>query len=272
MIYSKEDLFEAALALNGSDKKYVITVFDDKIITRVKWMDAKHFSPSSVTPEMKSFEYVVEVDDNCKYTEKQTIPSKSKGKGMATIETVSFNPDEYTAPVKLLLDNSDFEKKSKTKKVFIIASISAVVIAAMIILFSCFGPKKPITAQEFSSAARSFGYRVSVDTELENAYAYVENVRVAIDYKDDYEIEFVVFRDSDYASDIFAIAEKNYWELGFVSKTVGTPEYDPDYETCSVSTFDSFYYASRIDNTLLIAEVGIEDKDEVKKFVEEIGY
>lgn len=43
MKYTKEQLFESALALNGDDKKYIITVEDNKIITRIKWMDAVFF-------------------------------------------------------------------------------------------------------------------------------------------------------------------------------------------------------------------------------------
>ena len=52
MKFTKQQLFESALALNGDDKKYVITVEGDKIITRVKWMDAVFFSPTAISDEM----------------------------------------------------------------------------------------------------------------------------------------------------------------------------------------------------------------------------
>ena len=45
-------VLNGALALNGNDKKYVITVEENRIITTAKWMDAVFFAPNTVTDEV----------------------------------------------------------------------------------------------------------------------------------------------------------------------------------------------------------------------------
>lgn len=78
---TKNEILNGALSLNGDDKKYNITVDGNKIITQVKWMDAVLFTSSSVTDEMKSFRFIVELcDDN---TWKELDESKSISKGVS---------------------------------------------------------------------------------------------------------------------------------------------------------------------------------------------
>ena len=44
--------------MNGDDKKYIITIEENKIITTVKWMDAIFFAPNIVTDEMREFKFI----------------------------------------------------------------------------------------------------------------------------------------------------------------------------------------------------------------------
>ncbi len=83
---NKNEIFEKALALNGDDKKYQITVEDDKIITRVKWMDATFFAPGTVSDEVRNFEYIVKIHNNGKYSEltKSSETTKSVSAGGAS--------------------------------------------------------------------------------------------------------------------------------------------------------------------------------------------
>lgn len=158
MKYTKQQLFEAALALNGEDKKYVITVEGDKIITRVKWMDATLFSPTSISNEMREFEYIVKVNDNGTYTEiAKTISSgtslstggfslnkrgmiggntytktiafgRNNQTGELGIISTSFSSKEYKSPIKELMKSSGYKKKMS------MAAISAIIISIFAVL------------------------------------------------------------------------------------------------------------------------------------------
>lgn len=160
MHLTKEELFESALALNGDDKRYIITVENNKIITRVKWMDATLFSPRSISREMKAFEYIVKVNDNGTYTEiTKTLSSgtslssggislskgglyggntysktiafgKNNQTGELGMVNISFNSKEYKHPVKELMKSSGFKKKASP------VAISAIIVSAFAVLFA----------------------------------------------------------------------------------------------------------------------------------------
>jgi len=77
------EVLSGALALNGSDKKYTITIEDNKIITTVKWMDAVFFSPGSVTDEVRNFKYIVKLNDDGTYTDLTESSALKKRAGLS---------------------------------------------------------------------------------------------------------------------------------------------------------------------------------------------
>lgn len=303
---NKEQVFEQALALNGNDKKYMITVEENKIITRVKWMDATFFSPGSISNEMREFEYTVEIDTNGKYRELDKSVSASKsinsngasynksifvgkqisfdrtigiGKNKQDGETgiidVSFNSEEYKTPVRNLLKNLGYKKKMGILgKIIIGASVFAIsaIIAAVILLVNL-NNKKPVSAKEFESIAKSNGYIVGIDDQLENSYDYIENVRIAIDTEDNYQIDLYILTDDEYAKEIF---ENNKAMLDDVAKEEGNSSYretsSSKYDGYSATTSESYLYVARIENTVVYANVNIEHQDEVQEFIKELGY
>lgn len=304
MKLTKAQLLEAALALNGDDKSYQITVEDDKIITRVKWMDAMFFSPDAITEEMKTFTYTVKVNDNGTYTEVDKTVSKSTsaksggfgyqksvfvgkqitvdktiglGKNKQTGQTgvigITFNSEEYKNPVRTLLKNSGYKKKMGTvTKVLIGAAILVVVAATLaIILINQTNNKKAVSVSDFEAAAESFGYQIAVDETVES-YDYVENVRIAVDTEDDYQIDLYVLSDADRAKTVYENNKATLEEK--LSRETGTSSsvHSPKYEKYSASTKESFLYIARVDNTVLYIDVDIEHKAEVEKFIKEIDY
>ncbi|MBR5239016.1 MAG: hypothetical protein IKW04_00380 [Clostridia bacterium] len=306
MKMTKEQLFEAALALNGDDKKYQITVEGDTIVTRVKWMDATFFSPDAITTEMQEFEYRVRIVSNGKYTELDKSVSKKKSAGRGGVDMnksvfvgkqVSFSKtigvgkdhqtgetgiisntfysEEYKAPVRNLLKEFGYKKKMSTMgKILLIGGIVAAVIAAVVIVLFClFGNKHPVSVENFESIAKDYGYQVAVDRNLESRYDHVQSVRIALDSPDDYQIDLYVLINEDYAKQVFETNKIQLQQLADSSSSkVSSSVSVFNYDKYAASTSDSYLYVARIDNTVVFAKTGIEDQSEVEAFINAIGY
>lgn len=62
-------LADAPLALNKSDQPWEVTVEDDSIVARWKWMDATFFSTTQVSDEIRSFTFTATLKENGKWKE-----------------------------------------------------------------------------------------------------------------------------------------------------------------------------------------------------------
>ncbi len=140
----KQNIIQGALSLNGDDKNYVITINQDCIITTVKWFDAIHFSPSAITDEVKSFKFIVRVNDDgtwseldtynskgnrtglggtsyvrkhfkgeYKYISKTIVFGKDRNNGKKGIVKISFNSEDYKRPVREYLTRYGYTKAKK---------------------------------------------------------------------------------------------------------------------------------------------------------------
>jgi len=74
-------LFDAPGALNKPDKPWEVTVEDNTIVARWKWMDASFFSPVQVTQAVKEYTFKVVLDDKGKYKEIDNVEKSSSGVG-----------------------------------------------------------------------------------------------------------------------------------------------------------------------------------------------
>ena len=139
-----KEVLQGVLALNGDDKKYVITTEDNKIITTVKWMDAVLFSSDSVTDEMKEFKFIAKLNDDGTWSEtdesksvKKSVGSggmsmsysgfkgkqisfnktiaigKNKEDGSVGVVKFQFNSEEFKKPVREYLTSCGFKKAKK---------------------------------------------------------------------------------------------------------------------------------------------------------------
>lgn len=135
------EVLQGALALNGEDKKYVITVEGNQIITKVKWMDAVFFTPGSVTDQVKEFQFIAKLNENGTWVEIDKTKSVTKSIGTGGISVsqngfkgkqiggsktiaigrkrdgdavgvvkVSFNSEEYKKPVSDYLERCGYKK------------------------------------------------------------------------------------------------------------------------------------------------------------------
>lgn len=306
MKMTKEELFEAALALNGDDKKYEITVKDDKIITRVKWMDATFFSPDSVTEEMKEFEYTVRVSDHGKYTEldqsvsvtksadrggigmkksifvgKQITFSKTVGVGKdnQTGETGvisnTFYSEEYKKPVRTLLKESGYKKKmGALGKVFLFSGIFVLLVAIVVTaILLHMDQKTPITADDFEALAASQGYETGEGLPTRFKDPHLETVRLAVDRVDAYQVEFYDYKDADLAKQAFADTKKQIDEY-FASQNITASSSSDlqNYQKYAVTTDAEYLYTARIKDTIVYVNTGLDAKAEAEAFVQSFGY
>lgn len=139
-----QEVLQGALALNGDDKKYSVTVEGDKIITTVKWMDAVFFAPDSVTDEVRQFKFIANLNDNNTWLEIDESKSVKKSAGMGGLSMnyssfkgkeisfnktigigknredgsvgvikIEFNSEEYKKPVSEYLASCGYKKTNK---------------------------------------------------------------------------------------------------------------------------------------------------------------
>ena len=76
---SKEEVLNNALiVLNKPDKPWEVTITNDSIVAKWKWMDATFFAPSEITNEVKEYSYIVTLTDKGKWIEKDITSEKEK--------------------------------------------------------------------------------------------------------------------------------------------------------------------------------------------------
>lgn len=301
MKYTKEQLFASALALNGDGKRYIITVEDNKIITRVKWMDAVLFSPTSVSNEMREFEYSVTVNDDGTYYEvekyvdtsgsvhsgglgfsKRAFYGKRASRtvvfgldqqtGKTGIVDVSFNSAEYIKPVKELMQNAGYKKKMWPVAKCIIGAACVIVVAALVAIIISVGgagAKEPIGVDEFEEKALAGGYEIQIQ---EASTQNQQNVCVALDQRDGYQIVFYSFDDSASAKAFYRSKKSDFESIASGDDYSTSSTSTPNFEKYSASVDESYMYVARIENTVVLVNVKADHKQEVTEFVKELGY
>ena len=126
---TKEEVLQGALALNGDDKKYTITVEDDKIIIETKYYG---------TPKRKAtFRFIARLRDDNTYTEtsfdsdgyRMQYGSFTKTKKSVSftfgdkndnvkVETDSFHSEEFKKILREYLKSCGYEKQGFFKRLF----------------------------------------------------------------------------------------------------------------------------------------------------------
>ena len=138
------EVLNGVLSLNGEDKKYVISVEDNKIITTVKWMDALIFFPDAITDEVKQFKFIAKLNDNGTWIEideskavnksagtsgfsmnyssfkgkeisfnKTIAIGKNREDGSVGVVKIGFNSEEYKKPVSEYLASCGYKKTNR---------------------------------------------------------------------------------------------------------------------------------------------------------------
>ena len=118
---SKEEVLNNALiVLNKPDKPWEVTITNDSIVAKWKWMDATFFSPNEITNEVKEYSYIVTLTDKGKWIEKDVTSEKEKNIniGENKIEFGSSNFSGHTANKSITIG---FGKNNTTNETGIVA-------------------------------------------------------------------------------------------------------------------------------------------------------
>ena len=153
--------------------------------------------------------------------------------------------------------------------ILIIASV--ILIASMLGMFS---GKEPISADSFESTAVSSGYTVQIDDNFGEKYDSIVDAYVASDDQDDYQIAYLVISSSESAKEIFNSYKKDLEKIKSENEgyNQSSATSSSKYEKYKLSTKEYYLYIARIENTIILVNAGIEDKEEAEAFINEIGY
>ena len=140
----------------------------------------------------------------------------------------------------------------------------------MILMLTGCTEKTAITTKEFVSHAHAYTYE---PYNIIEQYSQFEHIKEAtlVRGREGWQIEYYVLTDSNSADSMF-ITNKNKFEKskGNTSKSVNTS--GTNYNTYMLETNGTYKYISRVDNTLLYVDENIDYKNEIKEFIEELGY
>ena len=154
------------------------------------------------------------------------------------------------------------------KKSFFFLSI----IMALVILIGCQSSRNPITANEFTAKAETVGYTVQ-DAANQFPKDAVEDYLIAIKGTDtiDYQIEFAVVPTVEQAINAYT-ENRNTFESKKGTASVYSSVSMGNYSYYTLTTDNKYYVISRIENTFIYVDVSAEYKDEIVKFLQDIGY
>jgi len=144
----------------------------------------------------------------------------------------------------------------------------------VIVIFLCLGCGKissPLTLEEFQDECDKnelYFYDIS-----ENFKESEKIIQAGMASTSVWHIEFYIFNDEDDAKEAYDTNKEDFLEIKKESSTYS--DSDKEYNnknTYSLITNTTYYYVSRIDETLIYVKVPVENRGRVKKFVEELGY
>lgn len=151
------------------------------------------------------------------------------------------------------------------KKIFLVI----VLMTSLLLLTGC--GKKALTIEEFTSSFDTNKYTVGeyengqIDTIIDGLErgAYITN--------GSYSIDFYILENTTKAEELFK-DEKETFKANKEGKTTENSIKSNNYESYELTTNLMYMYTCRVDNTLLYVSANVEDKDEIKKLVKNLGY
>ena len=118
---SKEEVLNNALiVLNKPDKPWEVTIANDSIVVKWKWMDATFFAPNEITNEVKEYSYIVTltVSDEDGNGHLTVTPVIAKNGEEGTVTAIQFNNIFKAAGEVVLQANKSLTGKALTAGAF----------------------------------------------------------------------------------------------------------------------------------------------------------
>ena len=126
--------------------------------------------------------------------------------------------------------------------------------------------KEAITTSKFIGVSRKHNYILGDVTSQYETYGSIKEATVS--QADGFQIEFYVFESEKDAKGMFSANKTKF------SKTSGTnfSAKVGNYETFKLTNDDNYMYLCRVDNTLIYVNADAKYKDQIKEFINELGY
>lgn len=170
-------------------------------------------------------------------------------------------------------------KKLKEEKAiglmpFILIFVAILVISGItvgVIIISKNLNKQALTVSEFKEIMEDKDFEIiDVKDQFENI-DYIEKAYIALEEDYDYQIEFYRLEEEDYAIEFYK-NNKEIFEDSKGSSSAETSVSMGNNSKYTLTTNDEYKVVSRIENTVIYANVDDKYKDEVKDLLKELGY
>lgn len=143
------------------------------------------------------------------------------------------------------------------------------VLSMLMVLCSC-SKKEALKAEDFKSSMEDLKYTIT-DGTSQFEKGLVNSVQLA--KKDEYQIEFFVVPSIEQAQNAYKENKTNIQKAEKSSKTSSNKSVAvKNYSYYKVTTGDTYYVISRVDNTFLYAAIPVKYKSEATDTIEELGY
>lgn len=161
------------------------------------------------------------------------------------------------------------------KKSIVIISIVLLLLVTVAAGFTAFSlmnkEKDSITAEEFKTIMQDKGYLIADATSQFSEYDYVSKVYLATTSDKLYQIEFYTLSD-DSSATYFFNTNKTLFEQNKTSVSTSTSSEFSNHAKYTLTSNNEYMVVSRINNTVVYANVDEQHKDAVKDILKELGY
>ena len=153
----------------------------------------------------------------------------------------------------------------KIKKILLVL----VLFVSMFVLTGC-GTKKPITEEQFKTAAESYGLVVIDAIDQMSQYKIVKSALIGKS-NDGWQVEFYILDGNSSAKSMYD-ENRSIFEKYKGSTTKEKYITIKEYSMYSLNSNGKYMYLCKINNTLLYANVDEQYENDVKNFAKKIGY
>ncbi|MGV8981472.1 hypothetical protein [Clostridium sp.] len=148
--------------------------------------------------------------------------------------------------------------------------LSVLLVVSMVLVLCSCSKKEAVTANDFKSSMEELEYTVT-DQTSQFKEGVVDSVQLA--EKDKYQIEFYVVPSIEQAKNAY---EQNKSTIEKAEKASSPSSHKSvavkNYSYYKVTTGDSYYVTSRVDNTFIYAVIPIKYKNHVIEIISKLGY
>ncbi|MCL2367560.1 MAG: hypothetical protein FWC72_01045 [Oscillospiraceae bacterium] len=151
------------------------------------------------------------------------------------------------------------------KRIILIALILLTVLG----LAACGGPREAISAEEFTARMTKEGHTVEDITHYYEAVDFIETLLIA--NQGDFDVEFVVYTEADYARRVFSEL-RNEFERNRGNTSSYSSLSFPNFGRFRQTTAGRFEAVAWVGNTLVLIETTAEHRDAANAVLDLLGY